>query len=504
MKNLPDILMFMSDQHSPYFMGSYGDNVETPHLDRLKEEGADFTNCYTPCPLCVPARMAMLSGLRPARTGLFTKCTLPDTMPTFLHYLVEQGYETTLVGRMHFTGKDQYHGFINHIGGDMTPVTCDYMAVRPLLDKARGVYNQYPVFAGNGGTALSGGGISPVYEYDEHILQTALDYLKEPHEKPQFLCVSTYGPHAPYVSPRELYEKYLAVEEVSKAFEGDVFCELLKHFQGEMDEMVTKSCRAAYKGSVEHIDTIFGQVREAFEKFVSDRGNRKVICYTSDHGDQMGDRHIFGKETFYERSAKVPMIFAGDGIRPGTVQENISLMDIGPTFVEMTGAREMEDIDGISFYPALKGEKIGKHPVISEYMVRTDGKGFFGPYDPEAVYSHGFMLKSGEYKYVVYEGYEQQEGLFHIGEDPDELTNLAETEPELLADLRARAKALRQDEMTHSNFKKQCIADELLCKYELAADDIMELDQMRWQGGSEVSRNMPECYVLNPAYPKRS
>lgn len=502
MSQLPDILMFMSDQHSPYFMGCYDGSVDTPNFDALSQEGVSFSNCYTPCPLCVPARMSMLSGLRPARTGIFTKCTLPDTTPTFLHSLVERGYETALVGRMHFTGRDQCHGFLRHLGGDMTPVTFDYFSVSQKLSESRGVYNQYPTFSGNGATSLSGGGISPVYEYDEHILKTALEYLSQEHEKPQFLCVSTYGPHSPYVAPPELYQKYLAKETLPKAFAGEVFCSLLKHSQGEMDEEVVKSCRAAYRGAIEHIDAIFGQVREAFETFADRRQRKKLICYTSDHGDQMGDRHIFGKETFYERSAKVPMIIAGDGIAHGKVKENISLMDLGPTFVELAGARPMEDVDGVSFLGTLTGHPIKERPVLCEYMVRTDGKGFFGPYDPAAVYSHGVMIKKGDYKYMVYEGYEDQEGLYAIGTDPDELCNLAQEETEVLAEFWELSKHLRQDGEAYRAFRKQCIADELLVQYEKAAGYAKELDQMRWQGGSKESTRMPEYFVLNPVYAK--
>ena len=110
--NHPDILLFMSDQHAPQFMGGAEIPVDTPNLDVLRREGTSFNETYTACPLCVPARMAMLSGTRPSHTGIFTNVdTLPDTQPTFLHHLAAAGYETVLVGRMHFIGQDQRHGF---------------------------------------------------------------------------------------------------------------------------------------------------------------------------------------------------------------------------------------------------------------------------------------------------------------------------------------------------------------------------------------------------------
>ena len=94
----PNILLFISDQHSPYFSGFYGDKiVDTPNMDDLVAQGTTFDEAYTPCPICVPARAAMLSCKRASTTGVFTNAdALSDLTPTFLHYLVEKGYETVL------------------------------------------------------------------------------------------------------------------------------------------------------------------------------------------------------------------------------------------------------------------------------------------------------------------------------------------------------------------------------------------------------------------------
>lgn len=92
-----DILIFMSDQHSPCYSGWLGGNVDTPNLDALAADGVRFDNAYTACPLCVPARMAMMSGQRAGRTGIFTNFdSFPNTQPSILHPLVAAGYETVL------------------------------------------------------------------------------------------------------------------------------------------------------------------------------------------------------------------------------------------------------------------------------------------------------------------------------------------------------------------------------------------------------------------------
>ena len=89
---MKDILVFISDQHSPLFSEFGGGKAKTPVLNRLCENGTSFTECYTSCPLCVPARMSMLSGKLPTKNGVMVNLdTIPDIMPTFLHSFVAAG-----------------------------------------------------------------------------------------------------------------------------------------------------------------------------------------------------------------------------------------------------------------------------------------------------------------------------------------------------------------------------------------------------------------------------
>lgn len=499
-EKLKDILIFMSDQHTPYYSGFYGGGlVDTPNLNRLGQEGVIFDQCYTASPLCGPARMSFLSGKRPARTGIFHKSILPDTTPTFLHCLVEQGYETVLVGRMHFVGPDQYHGFTKHLAADMTPVTWNYMYAREDMRKERGVYAKTDTFSGRGAASIAGGGTSPVLEFDRFVADVALDYLSRPHDKPQLICVSIYGPHFPYVAPKELYLKYRDRVKLPVTFKDDVHCEVLKHYQVPADEEMALACQAAYCGMVEHMDGLFGEVWEAFEKFCEARHTKHAVFYLSDHGDQCGDRHIFGKETFYERSAKIPWIAAGDGIRGGLrVGTPVNIMDIGPTILDYTEAASLDEVDGISVLDALSGGQVPQHPVYSEFMERTDGKFIFGPYDPSAPFSHGFMFRYGDYKYITYEGYEDQDMLFNVRKDPEERCNLAQSESEILAKLWCLSKDIIQHETAVQNFRREDRVSELMSKYEWAKGDADQ--SLRWKGVSPAAGQYPEICVRNPAY----
>lgn len=97
----PDILIFLSNQHDGRIQAHMGDStVRTPHLDRLAWEGVTFTQAYTPCPLCVPARMSLLTGQLPSHTGVFTNSgSIHPEMPTFLHALELAGYEGCVPAR---------------------------------------------------------------------------------------------------------------------------------------------------------------------------------------------------------------------------------------------------------------------------------------------------------------------------------------------------------------------------------------------------------------------
>ena len=122
----PNILVLMSDQHSKRQLGSYGDSlVRTPNLDRLASEGMLFENAYCPSPVCVPSRMSFMTGRTPTGNRVWTnQHALHSGIPTWAHALGIAGYETALIGRMHFVGPDQRHGFERRPLGE-------YMAVHP-------------------------------------------------------------------------------------------------------------------------------------------------------------------------------------------------------------------------------------------------------------------------------------------------------------------------------------------------------------------------------------
>lgn len=494
----PHILIFMSDQHAGAVMGHAGAPVDTPNLDDLARSGTSFRNAYTPCPLCVPARMAFVSGQSASSTGVFVnKDTLPDTTPTFLHAMVAAGYETVLIGRMHFVGDDQRHGFTKRLADDFTPTT--WLRPEKLLKSFRGD-NVFPIYF----MALKyglGGGESCVTFYDRMVTQTALEYLAQPHDKPQCIVVGTYGPHFPYTAPKELYRKYKRRLELYPDFRQwqAEFDPLFSYRNMEATEEDALDAMAAYYALVEVADGQIGAVRRAFREMAEREGREYVFSYTSDHGDMNGHKGMFGKQLMFEDSARIPLLAEGSRIAAGRkVLDNVSLLDFAPTACALGGAAPLAEFEGKSLLPYF-----GENPpqdtervVVSE-MYETSVPPAFraNPMLPEArsqaTHAYGVMLRQGRYKYILYTTEDDRcvELLYDMEADPGENHSVLAEHPELVERLRALA---RQKNNIRTLMSQQKIRErnaQLFTAYDLAVGN--EKGEM-WTDNPPEGRLSPE------------
>lgn len=412
MENKKDILIFLSDQHDGRIMHCAGHPVvRTPHLDALAAEGTLFENAYTSCPLCVPARMSLLSGMMPMHTGVYTnKGSLHPETPTFLHSLALEGYETVLCGRMHFEGDDQRHGFTKRIAGDITPT-----AIGGRSDPSQNLGEFSPTLTEVGCLQMVGGGNSPTLEYDRYVTKKALEYLSEPHDAPQCLVVGTYGPHFPYLAPPELYEYYQARSELPPTLDLTVDTPYRKRLR-DTDPAIVKAAQAAYWGMIEFEDTCIGQVHDAWKNWLSKNEREGIFFYLSDHGDHAGDRGFYGKQSLYEASVRIPLIASGDGIRKGQrIHSPVSILDIAPTVCALAGAAPLPGSEGIDLSGSLQdGLENTERSVITEWISNPYAQGT----------EYGRMIRRGEWKYISYVDYPEQDKLFCPEKDFWETQNL--------------------------------------------------------------------------------
>ena len=413
---MKDICFFFSDQHSFLQQHYAGDKIlRTPNLDRISYEGVAFMNNYTPYPLCVPARMSLMSGQLASKCGVMDNAGILDSSrATFVHSLNSVGYETVLCGRMHFVGPDQRHGFSKRIAGDITPIFTN----RPTeaFRKERGVHLDTPT-GGAHAVSIIGAGNSPTLEFDRYVVGEALDYLKDSYEKPQFLCVGTYAPHHPYVAPKELYDYYY--ERVSG--EEDVDFPLPPYYEGifnDKDPMVVRAVRASYYALCEFTDMEVGMVYDAFQEYLKRTGHEGIFIYASDHGDQIGSKGLYGKKTFFEESVHTPLIITGDGIRKNVrIEGATSLLDLGPTLCDLVGVPIPPLCDGVSLKKQLEEDYDDKERmVISELG---------GSYNKKGEIPYAQMVKKGDLKYLCFNY--KDEAVYDISCDKHELDNIADS-----------------------------------------------------------------------------
>jgi choline-sulfatase len=528
----PDLLVFMSDEHAPGFSSYEGGPARTPNMEKLCENGTSFTAAYTSCPLCVPARISMLMGKLPTKTGVFSNDgAIPETSATFLHSLVAAGYETVLVGRMMFVGTNQRHGFTKRFVGDMSPVTWN----RPMqkLKAERGVMQSG--FADPWCLNVSGGGDSPVLEYDKDVVSAALEYLRQDHEKPQCIVVGVYAPHFPYVAPAASYlyhkERMQAPDSFRKV--PEYLNPVLRERVLDVPEEVMIRARAAYFGLIENCDASLGVVRDAFSRYLERNKRDGVFVYISDHGDQAGDRKIFGKETHFETAARIPFMVEGTGIEKGLkIQTPVSIMDLGPTLCELAGATPPPVQDGRSLLPELAGcENDPDRAVLCE-AINTVIPGFseamleqradqikelasLMPHSVEHTDIPGFekilarhilrtggnpdeiglktvvsrMVRKGNYKYITYIGYEEYDLLFDVKSDPEEKYNIAAQHPDIVRAMKEIALKDWDPETVVQNHQNYLANIGLVKRWER---EVGGDDSERWSKNPEHARGMPQ------------
>ena len=181
--------------------------------------------------------------------------------------------------------------------------------------------------------------------------------------------VGTFGPHTPYVAPPERYEYYRdkITLPVTHLHQPNHRHPALRFASRRYDDDTVRQVRAAYYGMVEEQDHLFGQLYQSWQGYLQREGKKGIVIYISDHGEQIGEHDFYTKCTLLEGSTHIPMIMAGEGIPANQrVLTPVSLLDIAPTLLDITGASALPDGDGISLWPVIQGQALPERSVIAE------------------------------------------------------------------------------------------------------------------------------------------
>lgn len=418
-----NILLLYVDQMRYDAMGCAGNPViRTPALDQLAAEGANFTRAVTSVPVCVAARHSLLTGHRCATHGRFAN-NKPDPEPnlyTIPQLLGSAGYLTRAIGKMHWMPPRRHYGF----------QTMELMEEIPT-HREEDDYLMYLKEHGYGHVRQVHGVRNLLYHQpqvsvipEEHhgstwVADRTVAFLQANHHRPFFCWSSWIAPHLPWNAPEPFASMY-PVDEVDAPYAWDQDRETLapslraNKTVADVEFASTehlKRIRALYYGNISLIDKGVGRILRALDAL--GLSENTLVVFASDHGEMMGDHGLFQKSKPYEASTRVPFLMRLPGrVDPGSLPDDrVSQVDLMPTFLDAAGVTYpgTPDLPGDSLLGRDGG---GPRAVRDEYVVEHGGGG-----------SRWWSLLRGPWKYNYYMqgGWEE---LFHLGDDPREMTNL--------------------------------------------------------------------------------
>ncbi len=446
-----NLLVIMSDEHQARAMGCAGHPfVQTPNLDALAASGTRFTKAYTPSPICVPARAAFASGLPVHQTRLWDNA-MPYTgeQPGWGHALQDAGVPVESIGKLHYRNQEDPVGFdVEHL-----PMMV-YEGVGMVWASIRNEEERISPGARMLGEHI-GPGTSAYTDYDQAVVERCLAWLDERgsgnDRRPWCLYVGLVAPHFPLVVPQQYYDLYpleslpdvklhpsTGYQRHPWVEKQNAFLDSEARFQDAEERL---RAMASYYGLCTWLDHNVGRILGQLES--CGLAETTSVIYTSDHGDNLGARGLWGKSNLYEESVAVPLIACGPRFAPGDVCETpVSLLDVSATIAQHFGARLADGRPGQDLV------RLAQTPAEPERIVLSQ-------YHAAGAVSGAFMLRKGRWKLIYYVGFKPE--LFDLDKDPEELRNLANDpayEQELaalIAELRAMLDPEATDAQAHSD-----------------------------------------------------
>jgi len=423
MADRPNILFILTDQMRGDCLSITGHPVvETPHLDDLARRGTVFTAAYSTCPSCIAARASIMTGLTPSSHGrLGYRDRVPwrydDMLPELLG---RAGYQTHCVGKTHFYPQRAHLGF-DSLDSYEAGQNFDGLYVNDyyewLRERTGGRLHEDDHGLTHNGWAARPSALPEELHNNTWVATKGIEFLRRrDRTRPFFLNLSFHRPHAPLDPPQAYWDMY-ADRDVPPVPVGDwahvhdVPIDSVDAWHGRLEPRLLTKARRAYYAQIAHIDCQVGRVLRALARL---RVGPTAVIFTSDHGEMLGDHHMFRKTYAYEGSARVPLIVSLPGSREtGACGEAVASQDIYPTLLEIAGAPVPPRTEGLSLLPLCRGER----PAWREFVHGEHS----ACYSPDQAMHY---LTDGRQKYIWFTQ-SGAERLFDLEADPDELHDLS-------------------------------------------------------------------------------
>ncbi|HWL53360.1 MAG TPA: sulfatase-like hydrolase/transferase [Chthoniobacteraceae bacterium] len=391
----PNVIFFFTDQQRWDSTGLHGNPLGlTPNLDRVARENLHISRCFTPQPVCTPARACLQTGRYATATG----CTrngrrLPVTLPTLASCFQSAGYATGYVGKWHLAGADSPRGPVapDRRGGYETWLGAN------ALESVSDAYH-CRVYGQSGEEVLL-----PGYRVDA-LTDAAIRYVEKQRDHPFLLFLSFLEPHQ-----QNHRDDFPAPTGYTERYQGRWTPPDLQALGGS-----TARHLGGYWGMVRRLDEAYGRLLDALRSL--GLLENTIVVFTSDHGCHFRTRNAEYKRSCHEASIRVPGVISGPGFKGrGEFAGLVSLIDLMPTVLDAAGVPVPEGLDGRSLLPVLRGEA----PPAEALYVQITERGV------------GRCVRTGRWKYCVWgEGSESDQAsrytethLYDLEADPYELDN---------------------------------------------------------------------------------
>lgn len=433
----PNVLFIAIDDQNDW-IGHLGGHpmAKTPHLDRLAARGTTFLNAHCQAPLCNPSRTSLLLGLRPTTTGIYGLAPWFRTLPEWKdrvalpQHFADNGYRTAATGKI-------YHGGTGGGGGGAGKAKGKNKAATDASANAR------PEFQINGGIGGVGTkppqklippspmGNNPLMDWgvwpldnddtgkgDYQVASWTVEQIKSaPKDQPFFLAAGFFLPHVPCYATQKWFDLYPDDDTVlPKILENDRadtprFSWYLHwnlpepRLKWVKENNQWRNLVRSYLACTSFVDAQIGRLLVALDE--AGLADNTIVVVWGDHGWHLGEKEITGKNTLWDRGTKVPLIFAGPGVKGGQrVLQPAELLDIYPTLIDLAHLPARTDLEGLSLAPQLKNAATPRlRPAITSHNQGNHG------------------IRSERWRYIRYA--DDTEELYDMRNDPNEWTNLA-------------------------------------------------------------------------------
>jgi arylsulfatase A-like enzyme len=410
-------------------IGAYGDpQIHTPNIDRLAAKGIIFNDAHIQYPLCGPSRVSFMTGLYPDQTKskelrLYVRQTIPDVVTMGQKFRMEN-YHSVRVGKVYHyhnprdigtSGNDDsftWDRTVNPFGRDKT----DEHMLNSLRNVPDGGTLTWLEAEGTDDEQTDGIGAKATMDFLDEFAETGENF---------FLAFGLYRPHVPFVAPKAYYDLY-NVDDFEVPKSSDQYLETLplpavrsvraKREQIDIDPELAKTIKHAYYATTTFIDAQIGRVLDKLEETGLDKNT--IVVFTSDHGYHLGEHGHWQKQTLFNDATRVPLIFAGPGVKQNinAIENPVELVDVYPTIMDLLGMKTPEFVSGKSLRPYLEGNSSPiRKSALTELMVYTN-KGI----------AQGYSIKTKRYRLTRWE---ESDGfsfeLYDHKYDTTELENLS-------------------------------------------------------------------------------